>query len=166
MSAAKSVEKPPVAKISFDLCGYEVVKTDLMRFADLPHITFANNYVLINKACLLRMRPDYCVEFLVDPIDKRVAIRAVLRDNKRGVRCSKSFSCIDPTPVSVKLICDTLFQLFDWDPDNRYRMCGTYYEQDTTVVCVFDATRPVILAKATIEEVVECDDTNELTGVR
>lgn len=161
MSAAKSVEKPPVAKNSFDLCGYEVVKTDLMRFADLPHITFANNYILVNKACLLRMRPDYCVEFLVDPIEKKVAIRAVLRSNKRGVRCSKSFSCIEPISVSAKLIVDTLFQLFDWNPDNRYRMYGTYYEQGTTVVCVFDANRPVILAKAAIEDVVECDDINE-----
>ena len=110
----------------FDLRGFEVARSELFNTLYYPSITFADNTVKLNTECVRRFGDKNFIEMLVNPIDRRFAIRATNKDNRAGVYCSKVKSGVFyPRDIPAAAYTHTLFSLFGWNTDYKYRVIGS-----------------------------------------
>ena len=81
---------------------------------------------------------DNYIEMLVHPVLKKIAIRPAAKDNRNKIqwasgtntnRSSRCFACM----AYIK----TLYQIFGWDPDFKYKLYGVIYHDGSDSACVF-----------------------------
>lgn len=108
--------------------------------------------------CVSKFGARNHVEFLVNPITRKFAIRTVEEGNRQSVVCSKCESGkYYPKDISTAAFSDTLFALFGWNTDYKYRITGSLYEQESEVAYIFDTVnteaffKPYVLPGQTTE---------------
>ncbi len=127
--------------------GFQIIRTDLIASPTNYRISFAEGHLTIGRNIVQKLKPDYCVEFLIDPTGKRLALRSASKDNRRAVRCSHpqtNYSC----RVNSKPLYNIISSIFDWEPDNRYRLSGNIYEADGVVAFIFEAKGAEVFLKS------------------
>ena len=142
IEAGKSVNSPDTDLSSSDFQqakGIQVIHADLLASKTNFRLTIAEGKLVVGRNCVEKMRPDYCAEVLIDPLGKRLALRSTIKENRRAIRCSRSYAMAYPCHVSSRPLMDAIIQIFGWDSDNRYRLTGNLYEADGTAVFIFDA---------------------------
>lgn len=123
----------------FDLRGFEVARSELFNTLYYPSITFADNTVKLNTECVRKFGDKNFIEMLVNPIDRRFAIRATNKDDRAGVYCSKARGGIFyPREIPAAAYTNTLFGLFGWNTDYKYRVIGSLYEKEGETTYIFD----------------------------
>ena len=129
-----------VAAGDFDLRGFEVARSELFNTYQKPYITFADRRIKLGMVSVLKFGTSNHIELLVNPLTRKFAIRGVEENNRQSVTCSKyENGKLIPREIPTAAFSDTLFSLFGWNRDNKYRITGSLYEQDGEVVYVFDA---------------------------
>jgi DNA invertase Pin-like site-specific DNA recombinase len=129
-----------VAAGDFDLRGFEVARSELFNTYQKPYITFADRRIKLGMVCVHKFGTSNHIELLVNPLTRKFAIRGVEENNRQSVTCSKyENGKLIPREIPTAAFSDTLFSLFGWNRDNKYRITGSLYEQDGEVVYVFDA---------------------------
>ena len=142
--AEQSAKSPDEIQIEvntgdFDLRGFEVARSELFDTNRLPHITFTKKAIRLNYCCIYKFGNDNSIELLVNPITKHFAIRSTAQDNKNSVLCSKMQNGKRvPRDISISAFQHTLFSLFQWNDEYRYRITGTMYEQGKEIAYIFD----------------------------
>lgn len=123
----------------FDLRGFEVARSELFDTYQKPFITFSDKKIKLSMVCVSKFGAKNHVEFLVNPITRKFAIRAVEENNRQSVVCSKAEGGkFYPKDISTAAFSDTLFALFGWNTDYKYRITGSLFEQGNEVAYVFD----------------------------
>jgi DNA invertase Pin-like site-specific DNA recombinase len=129
-----------VAAGDFDLRGFEVARSELFNTYQKPYITFADRRIKLGMVCVHKFGTSNHIELLVNPLTRKFAIRGVEENNRQSVTCSKyENGKLIPREIPTAAFSDTLFSLFGWNRDNKYRITGSLYEQNGEVVYVFDA---------------------------
>lgn len=154
--------QPPVPKEvrveveagDFDLRGFEVARSELFDTYQKPYITFAHRKIKLGKVCVDKFGARNHVEFLINPLTGKFAIRAVDADNRQSVVCSKlEGGKYYPKDIPTAAFSETLFKLFGWNIDNKYRITGSLLEEDGEIAYIFDTEnteaffKPYILPK-------------------
>ena len=125
----------------FDLRGFEVARSELFDTRYSPSVTFDNKSVKFNAECIRRFGEKNFIELLVNPIDRRFAIRRASKENRAGVLCSKARNGVYyPRSIPSAAYAETLFRLFGWNPDYKYRVVGSLYEKDGEIAYIFDTS--------------------------
>lgn len=76
---------------------------------------------------------------LINPISRKFAIRPTTVDNRCAVVFSKlDFGKYHPKDVSTAAFSETVYSLFGWNTDYKYRILGSLYEQDGEIAYIFD----------------------------
>ncbi len=123
----------------FDLRDFEIARSELFNNAGHPYMTFTNKKIKLNAACVKKLGKKNLVELLVNPITQKFAVRTTHEANRQGVICSvyknKEYQ---PKEITCTAFGDTLFSLFGWNTDCKYRVTGTIYEQDGQIAYIFD----------------------------
>lgn len=122
----------------FDLRGYEVARSQFFSTAHQISVTFSKKNIQFSIEAIKKLDTDY-VEFLINPAEKLFVVHPVKKDEKHALKWAKDA----PSGKVSRGICGaafipTLFEIFGWTPDCRYRSVGTYIKKDDGAVLLFD----------------------------
>ncbi len=126
----------------FSYDGYQVVRGEFFAHLFEPSVTFKDEKVSVNAACLNKLPEIDFVQFLVNPNEKKLAVKPCseeMRDsfswaakNNQGKRKPKQISC--------KMFFAKVMKLMDWDPRYRYKILGKLIKTRSDTLFVFDLT--------------------------
>jgi len=135
----KTEVKVEVEAGDFDMRGFEVARSELFDTVSTPAVTFADRSIKFNMACVKRLGEKNYIELLVNPITQKFAIRPTKKENRHGVYCSKRIGKRTETKdIPTAAFSDTIFEIFGWNRDCKYRITGSFLEQDGEVAYIFD----------------------------
>lgn len=123
----------------FDMRGFEIVRSEILDTAHRPYVIFQDKRVKLNTACVRKLGKNNQVELLVNPLDMRFAVRTAPKDSRHTVICSRvSEGIYYPKDIPGAAFLGTLFQMFGWNPDFKYRASGSLYQKDSEAVYIFE----------------------------
>ena len=131
--------KVEVTAGDFDLRDFEVARMELFDIAQRPYITFADKVFRLSSVCTNKFAEKNSIELLVNPITRKFAIRTTTVKNRQSVICSrKERSRYKPRDITITAFYETLYSMFGWNMDYKYRVTGTLYEEDNEIAYIFD----------------------------
>ncbi len=124
----------------FDLRGYEVARSQFFNTARRINVTFSKRMLFFSLEAIRKLDTDY-VELLVNPIEKLLVVHAVNKDEKHALKWSKDeHKGKAKKNIFGKAFIPTLFEIFGWNTDCKYRGTGTLVQKDDGAVLIFDMT--------------------------
>ena len=125
---------------SFSYDGYQVVRGEFFAHLFEPSVTLNNDKVSVNAACIRRLPHTDYVQFLVNPTEKKLAVKPCTEDTKdsfcwctRGPNQKKR-----PKTISCKIFFAKVMKLMNWDPNYRYKILGKLIRANSDTLFVFD----------------------------
>lgn len=123
----------------FDLRDFEIARSELFNTLSYPHITFTSKQIRLNSVCVRKFANRNNIELLVNPITQKFAVRTTNQSNRHGVICSTyKNNDYQAKEISCAAFGNTLFSLFGWNTDFKYRSTGTLYEESSEIAYIFD----------------------------
>ncbi len=136
-------------KFSFE--GYQVVRGEFFSHIFEPSLTFNNYKVQVNKACLKKL-PEYdYVQIMVNPDEKKLAVRPCMEDEKDSFRWCSATANRSPKQITCRMFFAKVFTLMNWQIDYKYKLLGKLKKANGQYLFVFDLNTPEIY-KRTIKE--------------
>ena len=125
------------ADFSYD--GYQVVRAEFFAHLYEPSVTLNKETVSVNAACLRKL-PDFeYVQFLVNPGEKKLAVKPCSEDMKDSFRwCTGDGKKRKPKKITCKIFFAKVMNLMDWDPRYRYKILGKLIRAKDDSLFVFD----------------------------
>lgn len=123
----------------FDLRGFEITRAEFFDSPRNPHAIFYQKRIKFATSCVRKFGVHNQIELLIHPIKRQFAIRPTTKENRNGVIFSKlSEGMYYPKEVPASAFNETLYNLFGWNLDYKYRILGSLYEQDGEIAYIFD----------------------------
>ena len=105
-----------------------------------PSVTFEGNKIKFSAECTRKFGDNSYIELLVNPITRKFAIRPTDKSNRNAVIISKlENNKRVPKVIPCAAFFDTLYSIFGWNTEYKYRITGTLIEQGDEVAYLFDA---------------------------
>ncbi|WP_418626689.1 integrase [Anaerosinus sp.] len=124
---------------TFSYDGYQVVRREFFSHVYDPSITFNNCKIWLNTACLKQMPNVNYVQILVNPHDKKLAVRPSNEDEKDSfLWCTTKETTRKPKQITCRLFFAKVIQLMGWNPDYRYKLLGKLIRNNTEHLLIFD----------------------------
>ncbi|MGB8453175.1 MAG: integrase [Anaerocolumna sp.] len=125
----------------FSYDGYQVVRREFFAHVYEPSITFNNCKVSLNTACLTQMPEVNYVQILVNPEDKKLAVRPSDEDEKDSfLWCTTRGTKRKPKQITCRMFFAKVIQLMNWNPDYRYKLLGKLIRSGSEHLFIFDLT--------------------------
>ncbi len=122
-----------------DLRDFEFARSEFFETTRKPNVVFNHKSIKFSTACVRKFEKNTHIELLVNPISRKFAIRPTKETNRNSVVFSKvEFGKYYPKAISTAAFSETLYSLFGWNTDYKYRILGTLYEQDGEIAYIFD----------------------------
>lgn len=151
--AAKSVYDPNADHLStpdeveieveagdFDLRGFEIARSELFDTVRSPFVKLEHKKIKFSTLCVRKFGSQNYIEILINPISRKLAIRPTNKDNRNAVLFAKpNAGVMYPKVISTAAFGETVYSLFGWNTDYKYRITGSLLEQDGEIAYVFDA---------------------------
>lgn len=139
-AAVASVQQIQLSAGDFDLRGFEVARSEFFDSQNRPYISFSEKLVKFSTACVKKFDTRTVIELLINPVEKKFAIRPTDKTNKNGVVFSHiSGGKPSPKPISTAAFRSTVYSLMGWNQEYKYRILGTLFEQGSELAYIFDA---------------------------
>lgn len=124
----------------FDMRGFEVAHTDLFDVQQTPHVTFYDDTIKFGTECIRRMNSEFHVELLIHPTQRKLAVRAANKQNRNAVIWAKMANGRKTVrPIACAAYFKTIYSLFSWNPEHKYRMYSTLISNGDEEVFIFNA---------------------------
>jgi len=124
----------------FDLRGFEITRTEFLTTYSFPTVTFEEKRIKFSAECIRKFGSKNFVELLVNPLERKFAVRPTDATNRNGVLISKSCGgSMKGRDISSSAFSDTIFSLFGWNTDCKYRMTGDLCESEGELAYIFNA---------------------------
>lgn len=134
-----------------DLRGFEITRSEFFDAYRRPVVTFGNRFIKFNVECVRKFGAKHRVELLINPITKKFAVRPTDEKNRNAVVFSKiSRGIYYPREIAVSAFIETLFGIFGWNTDYKYRVIGSLLEKDGELAYIFDAANSEAFFKSYI----------------
>lgn len=138
--ATSAQQEPPVPVCveagDFDMRGFEITRAAFFDSHDRPYVTFQDKQIQFSTSCVRKLGKQNLVELLVNPLTMQFAVRT--KDSRHAVVCSRlSNGIYYPKEISCAAFMDTLYQIFGWNRDFKYRVCGTLVQGSSEAVYLF-----------------------------
>lgn len=135
----------PSEQITFDDAfiydGYQVVRGEFFSHIYEPSITFNNCKVYLNTACLKKLPEIDYVQILINPEEKKLAVRPSSADEKDSfLWCTTRNLKRKPKYITCRIFFAKVFQLMEWNPDYRYKLLGKLIKSGDEYLFIFDLT--------------------------
>ncbi|SEG36424.1 hypothetical protein SAMN04487934_11812 [Eubacterium ruminantium] len=131
---------PDVEDNAFSYDGYQVVRGEFFAHLFEPSVTLNNEKVSVNAACLRRLPKTDYVQFLVNPSEKKLAIKPCSEDAKDSFSWSTrgTDGKRRPKMISCKIFFAKVMELMNWNPNYRYKILGKLIRANNDSLFVFD----------------------------
>lgn len=125
----------------FNYEGYQVVRGEFFAHVYEPSITFNNYKIMLNTACLNRLPDVDYVQILVNPEDKKLALRPSSEGEKDSfLWCTTRSIKRKPKQISCRIFFAKIVQLLEWNPNYRYKLLGKLVRSGDEHLFIFDLT--------------------------
>ena len=123
----------------FDLRGFEVTRAEFFDTTRHPNAVFYHKKIKFSTACVRKFGNNIYIEMLINPIKRQFAIRPTTKQNRNAVVFAKlSEGKYYPKDVPSAAFSETVYSLFGWNLDYKYRILGSIYEYDGEIAYIFD----------------------------
>ncbi len=147
-----------------DFRGFEIARTQFFGSVRKIRATFSMEYILFSIDALQKLdNPEY-VEFLVHPQKRLFAVRKCGKESRTGIKWASGASGkMTPKTLSCAAYISTLFELFGWNQNYRYRAGGVRRQRGEESILIFDLTETEILIPAELLE--EFQQQNDISNL-
>jgi len=123
----------------FDLRGFEITRSEFFDSLHRPMVTFSDKKIKFNTECVRKLGEKNSIEMLINPIIPGFAIRTTDSKNRNAVVCSNKINgTFQPRDIGASAFFETLYKLFGWNKEYKYRIIGSLYESEKEVAYMFD----------------------------
>lgn len=123
----------------FDLRSFEIARSQFFETTHKISATFSNKIINFSAGCICKLGGAYHVQLLVHPQKQLLAVRPLKEQTRNSMQWAKSSN---GKPVSREIrgmaYLGTLYELFDWNKDYKYRVRGIRRQKDDEAVILFD----------------------------
>lgn len=128
------------------LDGYEIVRSQFFSIKEKPVLTIGDRKLTFNTICLKKFEDVEYVEMLINTVNHCVAIRPCAADNPNAIHWGrqKDGRWI-PSQRTISGFAAALCSIAGWEQENKYRLCGQFFGDDTDKMLVFDLSEPEII---------------------
>ena len=138
---APSPAEKDVQDDAFSYDGYQVVRGEFFSHIYEPSITFNNCRVSLNTACLNRLPDVSYVQILVNPEEKKLAVRPSSDGEKDSfLWCTAKSAKRKPKQITCRMFFAKIVQLMGWNPNYRYKLLGKLVKSGDEYLFIFDLT--------------------------
>ena len=124
---------------SFLYDGYQVVRGEFFAHIFEPSVTLNREKVSVNVACLRKLPGTEYVQFLVNPTEKKLAVKPSSEEIKDSFRwCSGEGKNRKPKTITCRIFFGKVMSLMNWNPEYRYKILGKLIRTKSDLLFVFD----------------------------
>ena len=131
-----------ITHTEFDYDGYQVVRGEFFSHLFEPSISFNNEKVSVNAACINKVPNVEYVQILVNPTEKKLAVKPCKEDMKDSF-CWITKSADGkrkPKAITCRVFYAKVMNLMGWDRNYRYKILGKLIRTPSDTLYVFDLT--------------------------
>lgn len=146
----------PESDDEFSYDGYQVVRGEFFAHLFEPSITLKDEHVSVNAACIRKLSDVEYVQFLVNPEEKKLAVKPCSEDTRDSFcwRVKAPDGKLKPKSISCKIFYAKVMQLMGWNPQHRHKILGKLIRTTEEAIFVFDLTSAeTFIRKSAGEEV-------------
>lgn len=132
---------------SFSYAGYQVVRGEFFAHLYEPSFTFNNYKVSVNTACIKKLPDVEYVQILVNPEQKKLAVRPCREEEKDSFRWCSTGKRRSPKQITCRIFFAKVISLMGWNPDYRYKILGKLIRSGSEILFIFDLTSPEIFPR-------------------
>lgn len=123
----------------FDLRGYEIARSQFFDTVRKACVTFSINEIKFGIECIRKMDNTPTVELLLYPDEYLLAVRPAAKENRNGVRWSVfKGNTWQPRIIFGAAFLKTIYEIFGWRADCKYRVRGIRKQNADESVYIFD----------------------------
>lgn len=137
-------------EISYD--GYQVVRGEFFAHTYEPSFTINKDKVAVNMACIRKLPETDYVQILVNPLEKKLAVRPCSEQEKDSFKWCTGGKKRGPRQITARIFVAKVMHLMDWNPDYRYKLLGKLINSNDQLLFVFDLTTPEIYVRRLSDE--------------
>lgn len=129
---------------SFNFEGYQVVRGEFFSHIFEPSFTFNNYKVQVNTACIKKLPEFDYVQIMVNPTEKKLAVRPCMEDEKDSFRWCSATAKRSPKQITCRMFFAKVFTLMGWQIDYKYKLLGKLKKANGQYLFIFDLNAPEI----------------------
>lgn len=142
-----SAETQIIEDDAFSYEGYQVVRGEFFAHTYEPSFTFNGNKVSVNTTCIKKLPGTDFVQILVNPEEKKLAVRPCSEDEKDSFRWCSATSKRSPRQITCRIFFAKVISLMGWNPSYRYKLLGKLIKSGNEILFIFDLSTPEIYVK-------------------
>ena len=123
---------------TFNFDGYQVVRGEFFAHTFEPSITFNNNRLYVNMACLNKLPTVEYVQILINQLTRKLVLRPCREDEKDSFRWCSSTVKRKPKQITCRVFFAKLAELMHWNCSYRYKLMGKLISANQELLFVFD----------------------------
>lgn len=137
---------------AFDLRGYEIARSQFFDVSEKLTVIMSASHMMFNTNCIKRMKNIPYIEMLINPVIGLLAVRKSDKTVKNSISwITLSKRGIFPKNISGKAFLKTIFEIFSWNTEYKYRLSGAIMNSgDSESAIVFNLREPEILIPGNI----------------
>ena len=147
----KTVEMEIFEDDSFSFDGFQVVRGEFFAHIYEPSITFADSKVYVNTACIRKLPEFDYIQILVNPDQKKLAVRPCMESEKDSFRWCSATVKRSPKQITCRIFFGKVFSLMGWDSKDRYKILGKLIKAENQYLFVYDLTAPEVFKREVSE---------------
>lgn len=125
----------------FSFAGFQVVRGEFFAHLFEPSVTFKDEKVSVNAACIRKLPTVEFVQFLVHPEKKMLAVKPCTEDSRDSFRWCSSGGTLKkrkPKTITCRVFYAKVMKLMGWNSSYRYKILGKLICTPTDKIFVFD----------------------------
>lgn len=123
----------------FDLRGFEIARSQFFDTSRKICVTFSSDGIQFSTECVRKFDKIHYIEMLVHPSEHLLAVRPCSKEARNTIQWTKvKDNQYYPRNISCAAYIKTLYELFSWKLDCKYRVRGIYRHKDNEAVVIFD----------------------------
>jgi len=132
---------------AFSYEGFQVVRGEFFAHTYEPSFSFNSYKVSMNTACIKKLPNIEYVQILVNPEEKKLAVRPCTEDAKDSFRWCTSGKKRGPKAITCRIFFAKVFTLMGWNPNYRYKLLGKLIRSGGELLFIFDLKTPEIYVR-------------------
>lgn len=149
---ANETKTMEILEEDFNYDGYQVVRGEFFAHLYEPSFTFNSNKVSVNTACVRKLPEIDFVQILVNPTEKKLAVRPCTEADKDSFRWCTNSSKRSPKQITCKMFYAKILSLMGWNPNYRYKLLGKLIRSGGELLFIFDLKNPEIFVRTVKED--------------
>ena len=124
---------------NFKFAGYQVVRREFISHRFDPAMTIRENSITFNNSCISKLEEATYVQFLINPTERKLAIRPCDEGARDAVRwCVIKGDKRKSREITCRPFAEMLYELMGWEGIYRYKLQGMRINYEGENLYLFD----------------------------